>query len=354
MFLYVSCKFRWEIRTDSVTIALSDQEKRALDGHSMPANAPSFLLQPKSWNSEDSLPTPILAGGTNSTLSAASSQPSLKRRREAEGPASKKKRRSKKVISDDEGSEEDDNHTFAPASSEPDITEGSAPRKSTRTTQLLKRVALDDDAGAGDDADTDAAGSEPPTIPPSRPPSPPAAGPPSPLPEDDLLLPEWLKEAESRLHKFDLDVSFTKLVTTWVRLEATNPGGDGTQLPFLPATKRPAWVTYWIARGRGKEEDFTGKSATKLEKDWWNWWIALQPAVRNLRVSDALLGKRDHTTQVAEDEWGSLNTRGINGLLSVLMALGWWGTIVFNHMVDWTRWLRAVHDVSWVMQQLKL
>lgn len=147
-----------------------------------------------------------------------------------------------------------------------------------------------------------------------------------------------------------MPVSFAKVINLWLRLELQ--ATDNTVRPPLLVTKRPAWVTYWIARACGREEDLSGKKSSTLAKDFWTWWILMQPAWRNVKASDAPLYQPARPVDVGDQSWGTLDTRGVNGFLSVLMVLGWWGEIAMENILDLGTWDQACLDVSWVLSFL--
>jgi hypothetical protein len=44
---------------------------------------------------------------------------------------------------------------------------------------------------------------------------------------------------------------------------------------------------------------------------------------------------------------------GNNGLLQVMAVSVWWGEVVWKHREEeWEEWLVAVHNVTWVLEQL--
>ncbi|KAI6145953.1 hypothetical protein BKA82DRAFT_4016120 [Pisolithus tinctorius] len=50
--------------------------------------------------------------------------------------------------------------------------------------------------------------------------------------------------------------------------------------------------------------------------------------------------------------WTELNKPGLNGFLSVIDALHWWGSKIEARAAQYGLWNAAVADVCWVMEQL--
>ena len=84
--------------------------------------------------------------------------------------------------------------------------------------------------------------------------------------------------------------------------------------------------------------------------------MAMQPAWRNLTIRDVPLLKYTYPPLIEPDvSWGALDTHGINGYLSLLMALGWWGEVALaepSTIIDLSEWSRACLDVEWVIKRL--
>ncbi|KAF8174533.1 hypothetical protein K438DRAFT_1771640 [Mycena galopus ATCC 62051] len=86
---------------------------------------------------------------------------------------------------------------------------------------------------------------------------------------------------------------------------------------------------------------------------WWKWWHNLQPGGR--AIVDGELSRPE------DADWSKLSRMyGKNGLLHVMATLCWWGEAVERRTSrteeaepgTLERWLKAVADVTWVLEQL--
>ena len=50
--------------------------------------------------------------------------------------------------------------------------------------------------------------------------------------------------------------------------------------------------------------------------------------------------------------WAELDKPGLNGFLSIVAALSWWGAQIEAAGAQINLWNAAVEDVAWVMEQL--
>lgn len=78
-----------------------------------------------------------------------------------------------------------------------------------------------------------------------------------------------------------------------------------------------------------------------LTSKWWTWWGTMQPEERGDsfdRVSGSL-------------DWDRVNIAGINGIVSVVASLLWWGLVTSeDDLAGYQEWLEAVDDVSWALE----
>jgi len=106
---------------------------------------------------------------------------------------------------------------------------------------------------------------------------------------------------------------------------------------------RPPQIEWWISRARKRDPVISDIS--KFSVSWWSWWIGLQPSWRNIEPSVGTLGD---SHRVVTGDWSCLDKPGLNGFLSVVTSLHWWGKAV-SGTDGVVEWLRAVKDVHWVM-----
>ncbi|KAJ7169364.1 hypothetical protein C8R43DRAFT_945303 [Mycena crocata] len=160
----------------------------------------------------------------------------------------------------------------------------------------------------------------------------------------------WFIDARAEMTKVDLGCHFQALLTAWTRVEDASRFEHGPQ--NLATIGRPTELKTWIARKRGKtgpDPIVTDPSAYALK--WQGWWDSLQPAWRE---------KSQDGTWVAEGpygpdgkEWGELYRWGVNGTLTIVASLYFWGLAVISDAgVFKSAWVVAVNDVCWMMEGL--
>ncbi|KAJ7936008.1 hypothetical protein B0H13DRAFT_1589931 [Mycena leptocephala] len=123
----------------------------------------------------------------------------------------------------------------------------------------------------------------------------------------------------------------------WWRLEESS--GFSSKTKPHPTTCRPKAVGVWVKNARKGTPEFVVEA---MEKEWWAWWMAMNPKWR-LRAADGNLAKE------GDGSWDVLRCPGQNGFLNVIICLKWWRT----HMDTASdAWERAVVDVKWVLEQM--
>ncbi|KAJ7487164.1 hypothetical protein FB451DRAFT_1228881 [Mycena latifolia] len=111
-----------------------------------------------------------------------------------------------------------------------------------------------------------------------------------------------------------------------------------------------AVVGSWIGAGRGKRGgaavEVTDPVAYAVE--WQGWWDSLEPGWRR-RDAD---GRWNVVNGYGEKgrEWGPLYRWGVNGMLSVVASLYFWGCAVREKPELRETWEVAVGDVAWMME----
>ncbi|KAJ3753449.1 hypothetical protein EV360DRAFT_53454, partial [Lentinula raphanica] len=108
---------------------------------------------------------------------------------------------------------------------------------------------------------------------------------------------------------------YTRILQSWIELERTK---DWVSPPKGIACKnRPKELTRWIMNGRydrrGNEPRFKNDELANFGKAFVLWWSGLKQSCSESRGR----GK--------ENGWGTLNTSGKNGWLSIVVCLKWWG-----------------------------
>ncbi|KAF8872555.1 hypothetical protein CPB85DRAFT_1171838, partial [Mucidula mucida] len=133
-----------------------------------------------------------------------------------------------------------------------------------------------------------------------------------------------------------------RLVDRFTLLEEEN---DFEKRGELAGDSRPAMLSKWIQYGRLTQSktmpttlDASNLAAFKCA--YRTWYNGLQPNWREKEGEDW-------------KHWGLLDIRGVNGMLSVVTCLYWWGMVVSEQaQSDFDKWERAAEDVSWVMEKM--
>ncbi|KAJ7028758.1 hypothetical protein C8F04DRAFT_963607 [Mycena alexandri] len=158
--------------------------------------------------------------------------------------------------------------------------------------------------------------------------------------------PPWLRSVLSYLTAIDLGCHYTSLLTALVRLEES--AGFEQEGQPLPSSKlRPGEVQKWIRGARGNRMKCLPEvvNVAQYGKTWNAWWDALQPSWRK-RGSDGhwVVGGKYGA------EYGALDASGLNGCISIVAALYFWGTARTHDEGSRAEWERAVQDVVWMLE----
>ena len=110
----------------------------------------------------------------------------------------------------------------------------------------------------------------------------------------------------------------------------------------MATKKRPQEISNWI---KSKKKDLVPSvNPGAYGKRFFEWWRLLQPSWRIDGESFVLSAPKG-------ENWEGLRKGGTSGIYIVVMGLSWWIKSQFmdRDPIAWT----AVHDVSWVIQQMK-
>ncbi|KAJ7116745.1 hypothetical protein C8R46DRAFT_930984 [Mycena filopes] len=146
----------------------------------------------------------------------------------------------------------------------------------------------------------------------------------------------WATAANAFLTAADFGEAWTQLVALWWVREKEF-GFVGTRQGHS-AKKRPKEVGDWVSRARNHTPIVA--NADDLGVRWWNWWLDINPIWRGTM--------RPLTRQTGG--WASMDYRGQNGFLNVMMSLKWWRDALKEVSPDWEE---AVGDVSWVLSEMR-
>ncbi|KAF8239846.1 hypothetical protein L208DRAFT_1235587 [Tricholoma matsutake] len=136
----------------------------------------------------------------------------------------------------------------------------------------------------------------------------------------------------------DLGEKWSHAVLTWLSLEIGAGFAASTKLGTL---KRPSCISDWIQRAHAPTYHLDISDLHKFESDFLAWWTSLQPKWRHHDGKLLRMGGND---------WESLWQTGINGLLSMLVALFFWRYVIGKGKT--AAWERLFDDSAWVLQGL--
>ncbi|KAJ7117329.1 hypothetical protein C8R43DRAFT_902055 [Mycena crocata] len=162
--------------------------------------------------------------------------------------------------------------------------------------------------------------------------------------------PPWFVDARTEITQMDLGPHFQGLVSAWTRVEYASRFEHSSQ--NLSSKARPTQVGTWIGPNqRGKRGDPTKLlvlDPVAYALQWKAWWDSLQPEWR-VRGED---GRWVAEGPYGPDgrEWGPLYRWGVNGTLSLLAALYFWGCAVIGDETLRLHWEEQVNDVGWMME----
>ena len=125
-----------------------------------------------------------------------------------------------------------------------------------------------------------------------------------------------------------------ELVAAWVDFEVKEGYKEWKK---LSPRGRPSVVQEWIQRARSPTWRPVIADLAKYEQAFDLWWKALQPAWRISSAEEPAVGQ-------GVGGWEELRKPGLNGLLSLLAALFFWGLHVRDSNVDRIHWSVAVDD----------
>ncbi|KAJ7080722.1 hypothetical protein C8R43DRAFT_1143069 [Mycena crocata] len=163
--------------------------------------------------------------------------------------------------------------------------------------------------------------------------------------------PPWLVDAIAHLSRQNLGCHFDSVLVVLVRLEeAAGLEVEDSQRGRLPAEKktRPAEIHDWIRGGRGsKAKGYPKASILKYPQKYMAWWDSLQPQWRKRDPDGKLITGGEYGA-----DWGVLDCSGVNGCLSAVAGLYFWGILQMDEEQQKV-WDDMVQDVAWVLEGLR-
>ncbi|KAJ7093763.1 hypothetical protein C8R44DRAFT_645827, partial [Mycena epipterygia] len=136
-------------------------------------------------------------------------------------------------------------------------------------------------------------------------------------------------------------------VSAWIRVEAASKFAQGPTK--LPAAGRPGQVGLWISRARWQRgvADPVVTNPGAYANEWQAWWDSLQPEWR-VREADGAWSNAEYRGK--GQEWGPLTQWGVNGTLSIVASLYFWGCRARGDADLEEVWETAVLDVLWMLE----
>ncbi|KAK7029472.1 hypothetical protein VNI00_014505 [Paramarasmius palmivorus] len=169
--------------------------------------------------------------------------------------------------------------------------------------------------------------------------------------------PVWFQMASKYLRDADLGTKYVELVNEWEKLEADSGWKSNNG---MVSTCRPKEIDQWRT-AVGRAERFTLVKEPKLQtqekleffgESVWQWWCAMQPQWR------VIVDGRTQPFQQFGREWHTLNRRGPNGLVLLLVTVKWWGCgiravkEVQRQATLQAHWHRAIEDMLVMLRGL--
>ena len=152
---------------------------------------------------------------------------------------------------------------------------------------------------------------------------------------------EWFRVIWVYLENEELGGDLRLVMNEWYRLEKaynfTNARAG------YSAQGRPNILSGWIKCSRVRVANPSIVNLKKFKAEFWSWWLAQQPEWR------------DASMQMTPDgrSWQSARFPGVNGMCSFVALLRWWGDAAKGLDEEVMEWKKAVHDVMWVIKELR-
>ncbi|KAJ7053399.1 hypothetical protein C8F01DRAFT_991784 [Mycena amicta] len=158
----------------------------------------------------------------------------------------------------------------------------------------------------------------------------------------------WLCNVYGELTGVNLGATYNDTLAAYFSLEAAYGYANGTGR--LATEHRPQQVAAWMRAKRIARPAYCGiTDTTAFGTKFWAWWMGNQPAWRETTGEG-----RPGSAERKGESWGGLVAPGVNGMLTAVVMLYWWGC------EDKTRdawptydWVDAVLDVGRVCESLR-
>jgi hypothetical protein len=159
------------------------------------------------------------------------------------------------------------------------------------------------------------------------------------------VIPGWFSSVLEMLQSPEtpLGEHWAILVELWVEFKKKE---GFKEQGFLPAKGRPDCVSEWIQRSRPPAW-MPAITPSKMETAFHTWWVSLQPKGR-VPGKGAIIA----TDLESGDGWDHLRKPGLNGLVSALVGLFYWGRTLKRSVKQREAWAACVENWILVLRRL--
>ncbi|KAJ3492554.1 hypothetical protein NLJ89_g11211 [Agrocybe chaxingu] len=155
---------------------------------------------------------------------------------------------------------------------------------------------------------------------------------------------EWFEKAKGQFRAVPFGEPWLRLLEEWEAFqEEVNAFADNR---MLSAKRRPKSIALWIGRARNPTYRPSNPNPKIDETDYKAWWMGLQPEWRVVK------GRVVNSSM--EGDWSCLQLPGVNGVLSVIAALFFWGLGATSKARTRKVWTAAVQECTTVFSQLRM
>ncbi|KAJ3872040.1 hypothetical protein F5051DRAFT_445576 [Lentinula edodes] len=161
----------------------------------------------------------------------------------------------------------------------------------------------------------------------------------------------WFHPAFEYLNH-DLGVDYIYLIRAWIKLERIKDWVYSSK--GISAKLRPKELSHWIANcrydRRNNDPKFQKQDINRFGINFVTWWNSLVNQISTVS------GENSDGDGRVRKEWGTLNTSGKNGWLSIIVCLKWWGMGLRDDREGalGVKWRCTIKEVSCVLNELNL
>ncbi|KAJ3925230.1 MAG: hypothetical protein NXY57DRAFT_907337 [Lentinula lateritia] len=161
----------------------------------------------------------------------------------------------------------------------------------------------------------------------------------------------WFHPAFEYLNH-DLGVDYIYLIRAWIKLERIKDWVYS--LKGISAKLRPKELSHWITNcrydRRNNNPKFQKQDINRFGINFVTWWNSLVNQISTVS------GENSDGDGRVRKEWGTLNTSGKNGWLSIIVCLKWWGMGLRDDREGalGAKWCCTIKEVSCILNELNL